>query len=93
MADYRRPPYNRQAAFNQQECMRQPEPSCPAPCAVDERTACKEIDMDHFPVAMLYVPWQKWCQTYELDRALRSGTIFPDLDRPFRGVRKGGART
>ncbi|MBQ8185146.1 MAG: spore coat associated protein CotJA [Lachnospiraceae bacterium] len=56
--------------------------SCPMPYST--------MDMDRFPVAMLYVPWQKWNQTYELDRGLKAGTIFPELDKPFRGIRKGG---
>lgn len=42
-------------------------------------------------VAMAYVPWQTWNQVYELQKALCTGTIFPDLDKPFCGVR-GGCR-
>ena len=67
-----------------------------APCSMsrssDDKSMEKPYDMDRFPVAMLYVPWQRWNQTYELDRGLKAGTIFPDLDRPFRGVRKGGCK-
>lgn len=40
-------------------------------------------DCSNFRVAMAYVPWQQWQQTYPLDRAIRQGTIFPDLDKPF----------
>ena len=43
---------------------------------------------DHFPVAMAYVPWQKFGRTYDLDQALEIGTIFPELNKPFHG--KGG---
>lgn len=35
------------------------------------------------PIGMAYVPWQKWCQTYALDRGFNRGTIFPELDLPF----------
>ncbi|MDO5408103.1 MAG: spore coat associated protein CotJA [Eubacteriales bacterium] len=35
------------------------------------------------PTGMAYVPWQRWCQTYPLERALDRGTIFPELDLPF----------
>ena len=38
---------------------------------------------DDFPIAMAYVPWQQWSNTYDLDRALPAGTIFPELDFPF----------
>ena len=35
------------------------------------------------PIAMAYVPWQRWKQTYSLEQALNRGTIFPELDLPF----------
>lgn len=37
------------------------------------------------PLAMAYVPWQQWCDTYEPAEALHRGTIFPELDLPFLG--------
>lgn len=46
---------------------------------------------DDFPVAMAYVPWQKWGKTYEADKALCQGTVFPELDKPF-GCWKGGRK-
>lgn len=39
-------------------------------------------------VAMAYVPWQYMNETYEPDKALQCGTIFPELNKPFLG--KGG---
>jgi hypothetical protein len=39
------------------------------------------------PVTMGYVPWQQMSGIYEPDKALRMGTIFPDLDKPFGGRR------
>ena len=42
-------------------------------------------------VAMAYVPWQTFHKTYEPQRALKAGTIFPELDKPFIG-RPGGMR-
>lgn len=41
--------------------------------------------------AMAYVPWQCMQDTYDPEKALRIGTIFPELDKPFTG-RKGGRR-
>ena len=40
------------------------------------------------PLAMAYVPWQGFGETYELEAGFRAGTVFPCLDLPF----KGGAR-
>ena len=39
-------------------------------------------------IAMAYVPWQFMNETYEPDKALQCGTIFPELNKPFYG--KGG---
>ncbi|MCI8860343.1 MAG: spore coat associated protein CotJA [Lachnospiraceae bacterium] len=39
-------------------------------------------------IAMAYVPWQFMHETYEPDKALQYGTIFPELNKPFYG--KGG---
>lgn len=38
---------------------------------------------DAYALAMAYVPWQYFSNTYEPDRALEAGTIFPELDKPF----------
>ena len=40
-------------------------------------------DPINLPIAMAYVPWQKWRQTYPMDKAVVRGTIFPELDLPF----------
>jgi len=43
---------------------------------------------DRFPLAMAYVPWQHLTQIYEdLDKAYCTGTIFPELTKPFTGRR------
>lgn len=41
---------------------------------------------DEFPIGMAYVPWQKWRDLYEPDKALKRGTIFAELDKPFLGA-------
>lgn len=41
--------------------------------------------LDNLPLAMSYVPFQKWKSTYPLGQALQRGTLFPDLDLPFQG--------
>lgn len=37
------------------------------------------------PLAMAYVPYQQWEDTYAENVALAKGTIFPSLDMPFLG--------
>ncbi len=36
------------------------------------------------PLAMAYVPPQKWTIVYENEPGLMAGTIFPALDLPFK---------
>ncbi|MEJ8734506.1 MULTISPECIES: spore coat associated protein CotJA [Lachnospiraceae] len=43
---------------------------------------------DTMPLAMAYVPWQKWQNIYDTCKAFEQGTIFQELDKPFHG--KGG---
>lgn len=85
---------------NHIRCMRRPMPG-PAqmtpPSASGRRTPKIEgcpVTQDHFPsdmpIAMAYVPWQQWKDLYDLPKALESGTIFAELDKPFLG--KGGMR-
>ncbi|WP_235839217.1 spore coat associated protein CotJA [Clostridium sp. Marseille-P2415] len=54
----------------------------PAKCPRTAPSASYE-NIDKFPVAMAYVPWQRWQQVYPVETALGRGTIFPDLDKPF----------
>ncbi|MFR8171144.1 MAG: spore coat associated protein CotJA [Marvinbryantia sp.] len=50
---------------------------------------CKDA-LAGMPLAMAYVPWQPaFCDTFPLCRALQTGTIFPELCKPFCG-RRGG---
>ena len=41
---------------------------------------------DTRPLAMAYVPWQTWRNIYDAEKALCQGTIFQELDLPFRGI-------
>lgn len=36
-----------------------------------------------YSLAMAYVPWQQWRQTYPMEQGFVRGTIFPELDLPF----------
>ena len=44
-----------------------------------------DLGLENLPLAMSYVPFQKRTTTYSLEKALMRGTIFPDLDLPFKG--------
>lgn len=43
--------------------------------------------IDQMEPAMAYVPYQKFATTYDLDYALKVGTVFPQLCKPFCGKR------
>ncbi len=49
--------------------------------------SCPKDPLFGMPLAIAYVPWQHWNQTYHLDKAMQTGTIFPELDKPFLGKR------
>ncbi len=43
---------------------------------------------DKFPIGMAYVPWQQFDGIYDnLEKAYDAGTVFPELDKPFKGRR------
>ena len=48
-------------------------------CQRSEKESC----LEQYPIAMAYVPWQRWQQVYPVEKAMNRGTIFPDLDKPF----------
>lgn len=58
-----------------------------------ERSGCCDRDdvLDGMPIAMAYVPWQNWNHIYESGKGFQRGTIFEELDLPFRG--RGGCNS
>lgn len=38
------------------------------------------------PLAMAYVPWQTWQNIYDAEKGFCNGTIFQELNLPFKGV-------
>ena len=63
------------------------QPMSAAPMSQRTNRACPQTAASHleqnYPLAMAYVPWQQWQQTYAPERGLAQGTIFPDLDLQF----------
>lgn len=62
--------------------------SCTADMRDSKNMNAYTIEDLHMPLAMAYVPWQKWCDIYETCKGFQRGTIFSELDKPFMG--KGG---
>ena len=48
----------------------------------------RRIIDSEYPLAMAYVPWQTWGETYAAETALCKGTLFPELDLPFTGCQR-----
>lgn len=41
--------------------------------------------VDYMGPTMAYVPWQRWQEIYDMEKGFCKGTIFGDLDKPFKG--------
>ena len=54
-------------------------------CSTNGLTVPKGRFPEETPLAMAYVPFQSWEDTYAENVALARGTIFPSLDMPFLG--------
>ena len=81
------PPYTRPMPEPRPSCTRPMQDSC-SPCTrpmPENPSPCE--DMCGYPIAMAYVPAQVFNTTYDLNRALEVGTIFPELHKPFCGKR------
>ncbi len=46
----------------------------------------------HVSLGMMYVPFQRFENLYDGDKALERGTLFADLDLPFYGRKAGNGR-
>lgn len=59
----------------------------PVPAKPDCGCGIKD-PLENLPIAMAYVPWQRWRDLYDSNKGFHRGTIFRELDKPFCG--KGG---
>lgn len=57
-------------------------------CGVENGGECNTSHADMLPLAMAYVPMQKWREIYEKDKGIMRGTIFAELDMPFKGAKR-----
>lgn len=44
-----------------------------------------DAPVDKMKPGMAFVPWQKWEDIYDMEKALERGTIFCELDKPYLG--------
>lgn len=56
-----------------------------------EKNGRSNGNAQNLALAMAYVPMQCLKNAYSLEQALMAGTLFPELDKPFTGVRGGCA--
>lgn len=56
---------------------------------MNDAPCMNRCNFEEWPLAMAYVPMQPWETTYDPEKALQAGTIFPSLDLWFMG---GGTR-
>lgn len=75
-----------------------PVKPCQQPCEAEQKSRCSEFNsyckqvykkddcLSKFALAMAYVPWQDWNCPYAVEKGLQCGTIFKELDKPFRGI-------
>lgn len=54
------------------------------PCIKDGCDIGKD-HVDEMAPGMAFVPWQKWKDIYDICEAIEHGTIFKELDKPWRG--------
>lgn len=69
---------------------RKPDCNCRMP-GTKSKDAEMYSHLSHLESAMAYVPCQEFTTTFDLAYALRVGTVFPQLCKPFcgkRGVRR-----
>ena len=64
----------------------------PVPVAACDTVCTAAENRQPMVLAMAYVPWQRWQETYPLEEGFKRGTIFPELDFPFEGKKRGGMR-
>ena len=79
MPNYR---YRPQEYMCCQNANRQTVQACPI--CIDNKA--ENDEMNGMPFAMAYVPWQEWKNLYTCEQALQRGTIFAELDKPFKGI-------
>lgn len=75
----------------QNSCQNACQNTCQDSCQIPASNPCMNtpsFPLKEMPIAMAYVPWQKWQKIYDVCEGFQRGTIFSELDKTFHG--KGG---
>ena len=77
-----------QQPYRNMPVQRRQNPSSSCGEAVSSPCSCRipRDPLEHMTLAMAYVPWQTWEDTYDVHKGLECGTIFPVLNKPFYGL-------
>lgn len=83
MANYRgmNQDYMRRPGYGNNHMPPQTRPMPASPCCPNKQDA-----INNMPLAMAYIPWQTWQCLYDARKGFQRGTIFEELDKPFRGI-------
>ena len=89
---YHTPDYMRRSGCSRPSQAPQTSAPCSQPAA--ESMCCGDTndydELNGMPLAMAYVPWQEWRNIYEAEKGFHKGTIFEELNKPFKGIMMGG---
>ena len=55
----------------------------------EDRENFENTKLRDLPLTMVYAPMQPFGKSYGTHEALMAGTLFPDIDKPFKGRRFG----
>ncbi len=58
----------------------------------DDRDSFSKTPLDMLPITMTYTPMQKFRDLYNEEEALKRGTLFCELDKPFFGKFTGAMK-
>lgn len=84
--------------YNTPDCGRRNNCGRTAPVVMKDEGCCAKVkpvcgddrstydELSGMPIAMAYVPWQEWRALYEAEKGFHCGTIFEELNKPFRGI-------
>ena len=75
--------------YSEEEYLKQVLEGASAPTAATGEPA-QSFGLAGYPLAIVYAPLQAWQGLYDTDTALKKGTLFAELDKPFLGS-QGGA--
>lgn len=86
--------YNRENSCGcerQTDCTHKPDRMMDRRDTFQEMPCQAHLSLEAMPLAMAYVPWQRWLNLFEACKGFHCGTIFQELHKPFEHA-GGGCR-